>query len=46
MDVETQTEPRRHRARVTMQAWRPLVELKAHWTEVEVWTQKTVVEPE
>jgi len=43
--VETQTEPKRHKARVTQQVWRAKVELTALRSQVEVGNRKTVVEP-
>lgn len=44
--VEIQTEPRRHRARVSPQVWMAEVEYTALGTEAEAGIQKAVVEPE
>lgn len=43
--VETQTEPKRQRPRVTLQVQSSKAKLTAHSTEAEVGIRKTAVEP-
>lgn len=45
-EVKTLVKPRRLRARVTQLVWRAKTELVAYGTELEMGTQKTMVELE